>query len=381
MLCADRLPAAERRAAIELALTEGRVVPALDRPLARAIARLAEEGGGGAILREATRLAIRAADLVGPDAQHLRRLGRELADRSGVPALRRALLERQLPELTSEGSKLFLLRTIARLFHEEGDLAGEARTLVRVLATARHDLATLDRLIEIYTETGEQTRLMATLTLRGELMEGPERLDLALRRAAIAAEVGRDPEEAVRALEAADSGDPEDLRGLFKLAGGLLALGRPVAAFELLRDRAEEASEATAALIYEHAIGVAERFELPEEEALAVALRGLLRAPRSSVLLMSLERFALHLGAVEAAEEAYSRALDAAMGPNSRRALLYRKARWLERADRKELALSAYLSAYRNAPARGAIRTRLLRLAEELGDEETIGEAERLLDN
>src|SRR5690606_491468 len=85
-------------------------------------------------------------------------------------------------------------------------------------------------------------------------------------------------------------------------------------------------------------------------------------------LLVAFEQLALDQGDVERAKRVYGSLVDQAMGPSGRRALLYRRARWLERAGAERDALDAYLDAARHAASSGVILTAVERLARATGD-------------
>lgn len=353
--------------AIEDALAPARLTPRVAAPLAPAIGRLAELGD----VERAAELAVRAADALGPHGDPLRELAGQLAAASGRHELRRAALERRLgPQI--DDARVELLHELAALHRDAGDRAAEARTHLRVLAVRPHEPRALERLQTLYAETGETDRLMAALAL--ELEGAPEETRIVpLRKLAAASALRGDLDRAESFLREAWKPELDRDEPLFESAGMLVTLGRARAAVALLRASAPKVEPRRAAPIFLRAVQIALKKLDDSELALEVAVEGLEHAPSSGALLLAFERLALELDAVDLAERTFARLRDRAMGPHGRRALAYRRARWLERSG--GASLDAYLEAFDHAPQAGAVYASIERLAREQGNLEALATA------
>ncbi|MGF1468756.1 MAG: hypothetical protein ACFCGT_21730 [Sandaracinaceae bacterium] len=363
----ERMGTAEQLAAWgEGALADDHLVPGTARAVARAVEVLAEQGWDGA-----AHLALRAADAFGPHGDALRDLAARLTDGGGDLLLAVAAVERRLPgELEEE--RIGLLLHLASLHRRRRDRAAEARTLLRVLALEPHHKVALERLVDIYAETGEAERLSAALALELEATEGAERGDTLLRLAAAA----RDQQDLDRAeaflREAAGAATAEDPEPLYASAGALVSLGRPRRAVELLREGGNKLPPPGGAEAFLRAVETAMRRVRDPRLALSTAIEGLDVVPGSGPLLVTFEHIALQLRDVGVAERTYWRLRARAMGPQGRRALSYRQGRWLERVQAPEAALEAYLAAFEVEPRGGALLAAIERLARSLNDLEAL---------
>jgi len=343
---------------------------------------------------DAAAVALEALDRLGDRDADWSALALDLAQATGndetlLGALERLVCRQRGPE------KLGTLGRIAALHRSRGDVAGEARAHLRVLATAPDDRGALERLTDLYAEAGEPERLLAVLALRLEAARTPDvRRERLLDLAAACANLADDPDRAAEYLGVvAQEADADDVDAIALVAGGLCALGRPRSAYDMLVGRARataagdpdplarrRASQLAGGL-FERAVAVAERELADPSLALESALEGLARAPHRTSLLLAFERLALHLGNVATAKETYARLVDRAMGPHGRRSLLYREARWLERAGDPRGALEAYRWAFALAPTHGVVYKALVRLAAQLGEwEDVVDAATRLSD-
>ncbi|HEY8429550.1 MAG TPA: hypothetical protein VIL20_14295, partial [Sandaracinaceae bacterium] len=319
--------AASLEAAVEGALAPEHLVPGLARPVAAALSRLGELGE----LARASELAARAADAFGPHGEPLRELAGQLALGTGDARLRRAALERRVAPQVDEG-RVELLHELAALHRDEGDRAAEARTHLRVLAVQPHEARSLERLEAIYAETGQTERLMAVLALQLEAASGAARVTPLLKLAAASAQLRGDLDRAESFLRDAWRPELETEEPLFLAAGALVALGRARRAVELLREGGRKLAPRRAGPVFLRAVRIAFERARDARLALSAAMEGLDHAPSSGPLLVAFEQVALELRDIDAAERTYRRLMSLAMGPNGRRALGYRRARWLERA-------------------------------------------------
>lgn len=361
-------------AAIERGLAPERLVPSLSAPLASAITHLAESSDTS--LEQAAALAVRAADAFGPHGATLRELAGTLALSTGNTQLRRAALERRVA-VPTESRRVELLHELAALHREEGDRAAEARTHLRILAIEPHESGALERLQRLYAETGETDRLMAALALELEAAPPRERVPVLFKLAAANAQLRGDIDSAVGFLREAWNPASEDDEALIRAAGALVSLARPESALELLREGARSLEPRRAAPLASRAVQIALRELNDPNLALELAIEGLEQAPGSGALLLTFERLALELGATETAERTFQRLIDRAMGPHGRRALAYRRARWLERAG--GASFEAYLEAFELAPQPGAVYASIERLARERGNPEALARAAQML--
>jgi hypothetical protein len=349
---------------------EWRCEPGVMDPILRAVLRMAERRP-----RRALERALEAASTLGAAGAPLRaaafQLGVSHQDYDGLIRAAEALLVSQ-EEDRSEG-----LRRVARLRREHGDAPGEARTWARLLATAPRDGEALHRLAAIYAQAGERERLVAALSLRIE--EGATAHERAIGHLELAACYARTlhaPERAEAHLVAAEAElerlDHEEapveetsVERRLSLGHALIAMGRTERGIALLLNEAGRAEPARAVDLYQAAIDALS--EAPTR-ALVVAEDALLRCGTRGQLLVTFEHLALEVGDVASATRVYTRLVQEAIGPHGRRALAYRKARWLERAGANSQALDAYVQACEHQASAGALLTSLERLAREQGE-------------
>ena len=323
-------------------------------------------------------MALRALDRRGNLEGELLPLVLGMAEQSGKPEHRLAAIERAIAFSTKE-ERVVPLKRLALLHKHLGNRAAEARSLLRMLAVAPNDGFALGRLRRVYAETGELTRLSAVLSLELRLAkDAPTRRERLLDLAAVAWIEGDVERAAAFTWTMAEAaGDDED--ALLAAANHLVSVGRPMAAAELLGAAANRASEERAGALYERAAAIAEHDAYDAELALSTTVRGLERVPSHAPLLLAFERLALRLGDVATATETYEHLEATAWGNHGRRAILYRKARWLERAGEHVGALEALVAAFRLSPSEGAVLSELGRLAEQLAAWEPLVDALLLL--
>jgi hypothetical protein len=371
-------------AAVEAAMAAGDADAAIDAALAladdpcaeaasvRDVARVLEVTAERATPR-AAEAAIRCADRFGAAGAELRVLARTLAARAGARELEIAALERTLAGAEPE-TAVSVLRAIAAAHRARGDGAGEVRAWLRVLARASRDGAAIERLAAIYAGAGEHERMMAALALRvGEGASDDEKLEGWIALAAASARVLGDLGAAESFVRSAFEGarpveDEAGFARVARVAGVLLTLGRIDAAVDIFRSEAARAGAAWAGRLAERAAALALRATGDVERALALCVEGLMAAPGYGPLLVAFEQLALERKDVALAERTYRGLAERAMGPHGRRAVLYRRARWLERAGAAHAALEAYLEAARHAASPGVILSAIERLARETGD-------------
>lgn len=346
---------------------EWRCDPSVLDPILRAVLRIAHRRP-----RRALERALDAASTLGATGAPLRaaafQLGISHQDYDGLIRAAEALLVSQ-EEDHAEG-----LRRVARLRREHGDAPGEARTWTRLLAAAPRDAEALHRLAAIYAQAGERERLIAALSLRIE--EGATAHERAIGHLELAACYARTlhaPQRAEEHLLAAESElellDHEEapleetsVERRLSLGHALLAMGRTERGISLLLNEAARAEPARAVVLYQAAI---DALSDTPTRALLIAEDALLRCGTRGQLLVTFEHLALKLGDVSSAVRVYSRLVQEAIGPHGRRALAYRKARWLERAGASSQALDAYVQACEHQASAGALLTSLERLARE----------------
>ena len=330
----------------------------------RAIDELAQRG----MIDDALTLAIRALDRLGATHDALRAQTDHIAEHARNAALKVATFERLLAPLTALERAQMLLR-IAGVHRAVGDRAAEARAWLRVLAGSHHHEEAIRSLASIYGECGETERLIAVLTLRLERAEShDERADALIDLATAAARIGKDTkrsdhfiDQIIREAEGAEA-----LIG--KALGALVSLGRPLGAIERAIALSATAPSEVGARLLERALVIAESELEDPTLALRVVLRGLEIAPHHGELLVALERLCLELSELGLARTAYDRLVAEAVGPNSRRALLYRAGRLYERAGAHRAALDAYVQAFAESPNAGVIFHALERLGGVLSD-------------
>lgn len=346
---------------------EWRCDPGVLDPILRAVLRIAHRRP-----RRALERALDAASTLGATGAPLRaaafQLGVSHQDYDGLIRAAEALLVSQEQDY-AEG-----LRRVARLRREHGDVPGEARTWTRLLAAVPRDAEALHRLAAIYAQAGERERLIAALSLRIE--EGATAHERAIGHLELAACYARTlhaPQRAEEHLLAAESElellDHEEapleetsVERRLSLGHALLAMGRTERGISLLLNEAARAEPARAVVLYQAAI---DALSDTPTRALIIAEDALLRCGTRGQLLVTFEHLALNLGDVASAVRVYSRLVQDAVGPHGRRALAYRKARWLERAGASSQALDAYVQACEHQASAGALLTSLERLARE----------------
>ncbi|MCB9627641.1 MAG: hypothetical protein H6725_09745 [Sandaracinaceae bacterium] len=352
-------------------------------------------------------LALRALDTLGE--RELLKQSWELA-KSGVDqASKIATLER-IVAWTEASARVDPLRRLAAIQRELGNAAAEARTLLRVLAEEPHDPPSLERLAELYTETGETQRLMAVLALSLEAATGvgPRRVRL-LCLAQAAMQRANDPERALGFIEqaveessltgpraeqarsewlelvsavhpdsvppaaaAGDVAEPQPPRR--PTLPGVGSEGFDVDAWESvqLRELGDDVEELTNRYAAEVRALEGEGELLT---ALELATRGLKIDPPHPELLVTFERLTLASDAVDRAKAMYEDLCARAMGPHGLRGLRYREARWLESAGANHEALTAYAQAFAMAPGEGVVFNAIERLSVLVSDSRAMVDA------
>ncbi|GAB4203449.1 MAG: hypothetical protein OHK0013_17550 [Sandaracinaceae bacterium] len=371
-------------AALDALVSAPRCEPTVLDPVLRAIDRIAARDP-----RRALERALLGAAALGPAGHVLRARAFEIAlahqDHDGL--VRAA--ESQLA--SPAGDRVAALRRIASLRREGGDLAGEARTWLRLLALAPRDDEALHRLAAIYAATGERERLVATLSLRVE--EGASAHERAvghLELAAVHARTLGEPEAALRHLEAAEAEltrldeassdeDGSHAQRRMHLGRALVVMGRVERGIEILLAEARRARPDSAVGFYEAAISASAREAGGAPRALQITEEALERCGMRGKLLLAFEHLALDLGDLATAERVYARLVQRAAGAHGRRALLYRRARWLERVGAHREALDAYVEACQHQASSGALLASLERLARAQGELESLARGLRSL--
>lgn len=352
-------------------------------------------------------LALRALDTLGE--RELLKQSWELA-KSGVDqASKIATLER-IVAWTEASARVDPLRRLAAIQRELGNAAAEARTLLRVLAEEPHDPPSLERLAELYTETGETHRLMAVLALSLEAATGvgPRRVRL-LCLAQAAMQRANDPERALGFIEQAveessltgtqaeqarsewlelvsavhpDSVPPATAAGDIAeqqpprrpTLRGVGSEGFDVDAWESVQR--SEVGQDVEELTNRYAAEVrALEGEGELLAALELATRGLKIDPPHPELLVTFERLTLASDAVDRAKAMYEDLCARAMGPHGLRGLRYREARWLESAGANHEALTAYAQAFAMAPGEGVVFNAIERLSVLVSDSRAMVDA------
>lgn len=341
-------------------------------------ARVIERIAVGSRLDRAAELALRAAALLGAAGPRLVTLAREIAERTGDARRVRDALELGL-SLASREERVDALRQLADHHRKAGDTPSEMRALLRLLAVLPRDGAAVDRLAAIHAEAGNHEQMLAALALRTD--EGASAVERAIGMLSLAKanlEVVKDERRAEEFLAAAleppeaEEHDAQWLERVTTVALGLVSLGRGARAIDLLETQAITNRQGAHKLV-ERAVDVALRELRDRDRALAVLQAELARRQtlRGRLLLM-FEQLALDRRDVALAERVYAALIDGAMGESGRRALRYRRARWLEKAGSGRAALAAYVEACEHASSTGAIASAVERLARELGDLESL---------
>ncbi len=338
-----------------------------------AIERVAELGA----LRDAASLGLMSVDrLLDPDTALASRV-LALAEAAADVELRAGALDR-LAARTVGHDRVVHLVQLADLHRAERLLPAEARTWLRVLAETPYDDRATARLTQIYATCGEDERLLAVLALRLEGAEPSQRIERRLAIATAAALCSDDPDRAVGFLRAGLEEDrSEDAVAI--AAGALRTLAMSDRACELLAQVATERGGAEAGRHFERAIAIAEQDLGRPDIALQLAVAGLRIAPTYTPLLLAFERHAHAERAIELAQKTYDALAQRAMGPHGRRALVYRKARWLEMAGDASAALDAFAASFEVMPSGGAIFQAIDRLSAQVGRREPFARAASVL--
>lgn len=351
-------------------LESARLTPGVEPVLTRVLTHLAEAGQG----ERACELALRAASLLGASGPALATLALSIAERAALPRSVLAALELGLSLCTRE-ERAARLRAIAEHHRAAGDVPSEMRALLRLLAVSPRDPSAVDRVAAIHAEAGNYDQMLATLALRTDEGASPvERaiglLSLAKANFDLLHDESRGNEFIAAALESpdGDEGQAQWLERLLTVALGMVSLGRAEQAIDLLEEQAKPDRPGAHRLV-ERAIDIALRERRDRDRAFALlegelARRGTFRGR----LLLMFEQLSLDRKDVALAERVYAALIEGAMGESGRRALRYRRARWLEKAGAGRLALSAYVEACEHASSTGAIASAVERLSRELGD-------------
>lgn len=356
-----------------------------------AVARLGALAGGD----DAATVAQEALDKLGDGGRAWNELVLDLAQGSGREEVLLGALERVVVRVDGR-ERLSTLDRIAAIHRERGDAASEARALLRTLSIAPDHGPTLERLSDLYAEAGQAERLLAVLSLRLEAARSPEeRRERLLDLAAASANQADDAERAADYLRLVAEEAEDDEAVVALAAGGLVSLGLPRDALALLVARAaddtpgdapedlrEEARRARrVGFLMDRAVHVAERVLGDPALAVATAAEGLRLVPQRTSLLLAVERVSLETGDVGPALDVYRDLVERSMGRHGRRALLYRKARFLEQAGDAPAALETYREAFRLGATDGILYRNLVRLASSLGAwAEVVDAATRLSD-
>lgn len=314
----------------------------------------------------ALQLGLFALDRLGADKRPLLDAVTALAAESDDKHAAIRAFERALGPALAEERVPWLAR-IARLHREQGDVAAEARTHLRILTTSIYDPSALTRLAEIYASTGQGEKLLAVLGLMLEATEDREkRMQILLDLAAAANAVARDSERAKQYIDSLFQEAGGDAVWSLRAAGALVAIGAPAVAVERLVTLAETQPNESSPRLLERAIAIAELAAGDGALALRTAGRALAIAPRHAPLLLRFERLALAHKELDLADSVYGDLVKAAYGPQTRRALFYRSARFFERAHDLRRAQTSYSAAFNEAPSAGAVFNSIERLSHSL---------------
>ncbi len=355
-------------------LESQRLTPAVEPVLLAVLTRLAMLGR----VERAAELALRTTTLLAAAGPGAADLALDLASRSGNARLVRDALELGL-SLSTREERVAKLRALAEHHRKAGDAPSEMRALLRLLASAPRDAAAIDRLAAIHAASGNHDQMLATLALRTD--EGATPVERAIGLLSLAKanfEVIGDPQRAEEFLDAAveppdaDETDTQRLERLLTVALGMVSLGRSEQAIDLLEAQAQTDWLGAHRLI-ERAIEISLRERSDRARAFAL-LEGELarRKTLRGRLLLMFEQLSLDRKDVALAERVYGALIEGAMGNHGRRALRYRRARWLEKAGAGRAALAAYVDACEQASSTGVIASALERLSRELGDLESL---------
>lgn len=346
-------------AAAQEALSRASIVAATPFVIERALEAIAKHDPG-----DAATVAIHAADRLGES--RFAELALRYAEQSGLHERRVAALERWVA-WSSGAARCEHLRSLAAVHRESNLRANEARSWLRLLADNPTADDACERLATIYAETRDAERLLAVLGLRLEGASTPEqRESRLLHLAAASALVLEDVDRAEGFLRRLVSESPEPTTFVGRAAAALVKWQLPLRAIDWLLSFAEAAADEPAERLFGHAVFVAEEVLKDHPRTIAIAEAGLTRFPSSAPLLLAFERAAFASKAIDDAKRIYASVEANAIGSHTLRGVVYRRARFLERAGDKPAALEAYLDAFRLAPGEGVVFTSIERLAGEL---------------
>ena len=306
-----------------------------------------------------------AIDCAHIDPSLLRELTRRIGD---APLKEQVLTLEHLLARADPADQPKYLSKIAELFRADRSAAGEARTLLRLLSVAPYHRMSLERLRTIFSETGENDRLMAILALQLEAATDASERAKHLRELASTAYVtDGNSDRALGFVRYIFDEAGEDEERLLIGIRTLLALERPRRAARHLVEAAKGRDSRGANALLKHAVAVAEKDAGDTELALEIASNALKERPTDGHLLMSFERLSLEGLDIRASQTVYEILQEHALGENARRALHYRQGRWLEQAGETEQALKAYAKAFALWPSAGVVFDRIESLAMKLG--------------
>jgi hypothetical protein len=331
----------------------------LAEPIGVLLDRLVELDPG-----EATALAWRTLEALGPCPERLRSVISELAGRVDSPGLVVALHERWVAA-GAEGAQEQLLE-IARRRRAASDADGTAQALLRALqagAAARDVLAELELSPKPRSSDGEL--VVAELRAQALALADADASDVARawrELGAVRWDLGWDQDGAIDAWERASLLDPK--LGLEHFACDLAAFGGHGAALERLDQwlaRYEDSRDRARVLAVQAAVALQGG---QPGRALRAASQALELDPSRIDMIVVAERSARTEEEVLELERTYRQVVDHAMGRYGVRALHYRAARHFERARRFELAAAHALEAFAAVPSEGAALLLVLKLAE-----------------
>jgi tetratricopeptide (TPR) repeat protein len=313
---------------------------------------------------EATALAWRTLETLGPGPESLRKTISELAARVDSPGLVVALHERWVAA-GAEGAPDELLE-IARRRRAASDADGTAHALLRALeagAAPRDVLAELELSPKPRSSDGEL--VIAELRARALASADAEASDVARawrELGAVRWDLGWDQDGAIDAWERASLLDPEF--GLEHFACDLAAFGGHGAALERLDHwlaRYEDSRDRARVLAVQAAVALQGG---QPGRALRAASQALELDPSRVDMVVVAERSAKTEEEILELERTYRQTVDHAMGRYGVRALHYRAARHFERVRRFDLAAPHALEAFAAVPSEGAALALSLKLAE-----------------
>lgn len=272
--------------AIEVALEPARFARPSGYVVQRGLMRLVQLDGEPT---RALELVLRACEQLGEQARPLLSwcdsTFEALADR---PIVAHAL---ELRAALARGEdQVAELRRLALWWRERGVAWAERRAILRVLALAPDDVPSLERLLAIYAETGQQEQLEAALSLLVERADDDDkRRDYLLTRALVRLHFASDLEGALELAQRALTLDEPPLEAL-RRGVGMFVASAPQRAFALLMELAESSQGARARELREEALLLAEHQLATPELALEAAHHGALRDPTHLPFLHAVER-------------------------------------------------------------------------------------------